>query len=577
MEGVMIDYQSSFDYFFEQIKIIRDPHSGRHERTDQILEEVKREQLFDFGNSSFERCSSVITQARTFALGTMKSLVQALFLAYNVPVETLEDDLHEVESLKNISFGFADKSNKRLLLFKDVENDLFWKPDKEPDDIQSVMRKYDAASCVYVYLVYDKAELLVMSRNPENSAVFSTSNVVSLLWLFETYFTKSEFDHFKEAALSFTQRVKEYIGFIQVKTLTPKTLISFKRYVDHNLRTFDYKSYLSNYRGTQVLSDEEYEFVAEKFIDQKAYTILLGNAVYAESFITAEWLFCSMKAAKAVDLTIIAMGYFKAIEQLYYAVICLHKGEGRHIRCGKKCRFCQRAQDMRCYSQNHTLPVSELSINEEFIDSTIGSMEYFFRDNKSLMLDIFPHDTRERIATVLSDAHKLRNAYMHKQNIHDWSIIEDARALAYALVFLLLGAYKYSDEDRQILGLPDSKPYTDYYRLCEYFNYHCNNLFRFSFDDDKRSMHVIAQPDLHTKIAEEGFIQYSGVYFTILSDQSRQRYCITEHDVPQCIYSAKVDFGWEGEIKLDLKDVTLIYENGIFCGPSIADEDSLEF
>lgn len=577
MEGAKINYQSSFDWFFEQIKVIRDPHSGRHEGTDQILEEVKREQLFDFGNSSFERCSSVITQARAFALGTMKSLVQALFQAYNVSVEPLDDDLSEVKTLKNISFGFADKSNKRLLLFKDVENDLFWKSDKEPTDIQSVMKKYGAVSCVYVYFVYDKAELQAMSRNPENSAVFSTSNIVSLPWLFETYFTRSEYDHFKEAALSFTQRVKEYLGFIQVKTLTAKTLISFKRYVDHNLRTFDYKSYLSNYNGTQVLSDEEYESVKEQFIDQKAYTILLGNKEYAESFITAEWLYRSMKAAKAIDLTIIAMGYFKAIEQLYYAVICLHKGEGRHIRCGKKCQYCQRSQDMGCYSQNHTLPVSEISINEGFVDSTIGAMERFFRDNKSLMLDTISHDTRSRIATVLSDAHKLRNGYMHKQNIHDWSIIDEVKDLAYALIFLLLGAYKYSDEEKRSLGLPDSRPYTDYYRLCEYFNYHCNNLFRFSFDDGKKSMHVIAQPDLHAKMSEEGVIQYSGVYFTIFSDQSKQICGMREEGVPQRIYSSKVDFGWEGEIRLDLKDVSLIYENGVFCGPSIADEDNLEF
>lgn len=577
MEGAMINYQSSFDRFFEHIKVIRDPHSGRHEGTDQILEEVKKEQLFDFGSSSLERCSSIISQARNFALGTMQGLFQALFSAYNVPVEMLDDDLPELKNLKNISFGFADKNNKRLLLFKDVENDLFWKSDKEPADIQSVMKKYDAVSCVYVYFVYDKAELQAMSRNPENSAVFSTSNVVSLPWLFETYFTKSEYDHFKESALSFTQRVKEYLGFIQVKTLTEKTLISFKRYVDHNLRTFDYKSYLSNYNDTQVLSDEEYESVKEQFIDQKEYTILLGNTVYAESFITAEWLYRSMRAAKAIDLTIIAMGYFKAIEQLYYAVICLHKGEGRHIRCAKKCDECQRGQEMGCYQPNHTVPVSDLSINEGFIDSTIGPMERFFRDYRSFMRDSISRETRIRIVHVLSDAHKMRNGYLHKQNIHDWSTIEEVRSLAYALIFLLLGAYKYSDEENQTLGLPDSKPYTDYYRLCEYFNYHCYNLFRFSFDDGKKSMHVIAQPDLHTKMSEEGVVQYSGVYFTIFSDQSRQICGVREEGVPQRIYSSKVDFGWEGEIRLDLKDVSLIYENGVFCGPSIADEDNLEF
>lgn len=39
-----------------------------------------------------------------------------------------------------------------------------------------------------------------------------------------------------------------------------------------------------------------------------------------------------MKKAKAIDLTIIGMGYFKAVEQLLYELICFHKNQGLCIR-----------------------------------------------------------------------------------------------------------------------------------------------------------------------------------------------------------------------------------------------------
>lgn len=57
----------------------------------------------------------------------------------------------------------------------------------------------------------------------------------------------------------------------------------------------------------------------------KTYQVMLGDHHFSESLITAEWLYDSMKKAQAIDLTVIGMGYFKAVERVLFELICLHK------------------------------------------------------------------------------------------------------------------------------------------------------------------------------------------------------------------------------------------------------------
>lgn len=84
-----------------------------------------------------------------------------------------------------------------------------------------------------------------------------------------------------------------------------------------------------------VLSETDYKRIREQFFDERTMLILIGTHDFAESIITAEWLYSSMKQAKAIDLTVIGTGYFKAVEQLLYELICLHKDEGRKIKKNK--------------------------------------------------------------------------------------------------------------------------------------------------------------------------------------------------------------------------------------------------
>lgn len=63
--------------------------------------------------------------------------------------------------------------------------------------------------------------------------------------------------------------------------------------------------------------------IEAQFVNDKVFRFALGNHDYAESLITAEWLINSMEKAKAIDLTVIGMGYLKAVELLLFDLICL--------------------------------------------------------------------------------------------------------------------------------------------------------------------------------------------------------------------------------------------------------------
>ena len=110
--------------------------------------------------------------------------------------------------------------------------------------------------------------------------------------------------------------------------------------------------------------ESEYAKLMDGFIKHKTYLTLIGEKDFSESFITAEWLFDSMQKAKAIDLTIIGMGYFKAVEQLLFGLLCLHKNKG----------FCIRNVS---FDDDHIIDKS--------IDLTMGAMAIFVKDYSDVL------------------------------------------------------------------------------------------------------------------------------------------------------------------------------------------------
>lgn len=168
----------------------------------------------------------------------------------------------------------------------------------------------------------------------------------------------------------YVESVRNCIGYNTVKTLTPGSLINFRKVTENEILKHPYDELLNVQVKNYTLEPTELNKLKDQFFKDKTFQGLLGDKGYAESLVTAKWLFDSMKKAQAIDLTIIGMGYFKAVEQLLYELICLHKNEGRQIK-----------KDYSRHDLPATVELNDANIDDEAIDTTIGSMAVFYRDN----------------------------------------------------------------------------------------------------------------------------------------------------------------------------------------------------
>ena len=558
------NYSSLFTQAIQKIKRVRNPHASKPEFSDMKWDDVRNELVFDFGGNEHEKYERIINAALNISISCMRVIIMKLGEIYGY--KFLPVDIHiETEKTSKIYFAIKDEDKKVLLLFKALEEGPGWKlKGKEPEEIQKVMNEIEASACKYVYMVYENAYLQMIGHNDDKNDPGRGYNLYGLKWFWESYFCEEEYKRFLTSVKKYIDQVNEYIGYTYTKTLSNTALINFRKITEHELRIENYdilltKEQRDNNGRKLSLSKTDFKRIQEQFFDEQTILMLVGNHDFAESLITAEWLYSSMKQAKAIDLTVIGTGYFKAVEQLLYEFICLHKNEGRKIKKNK-------SKDM--------VPLSEANINKkDYLDTTLGSMANFYKDN----IDILRNDigvSRDYVRETIYAYTKVRNGYFHKSNIHDWEKIDEIRSETFQLLFLILGSQQLSLEERESLGQLDTKTFDDYYKLCEYVNYHSNELFFINLGQEDAM--VIAVSDMYMETDACDYIRYSGVYFKELGRGGRT-FKFDKDNLPLVIYTGKFVFAKTEGVCFEPVKKTKVFENGKFIGKSIVDEDKFSY
>lgn len=137
---------------------------------------------------------------------------------------------------------------------------------------------------------------------------------------------------------------------------------------------------------------------------------------------------------------------------------------------------------------------------------------------------------------------------------------------------MLLGACDLSKDKLKELGLPQIVQ-SDYYRLCEYVDYHSGMLFALNFGYGEEQF-GIACVDMYTKIIENRYIQYLGVYFKEIQGRI---FRFTEEHLPREIYLEKFEFDTTEFVSARPVKTKKIFENGKYVGPSIAEEKEMGY
>lgn len=558
-----VNYKGIFEKYLQQIKSVRNPKSERPEMTDLEWNRVLRQVVFDFGGHEFSKYTGVVEAARTISIQCLHEIIYHL-QAKN-PLFNSIDYSSIKDTFPNICFVLQNIKTKELLIFKEIEDCSFWKlKGKEPKAVADFMHSVSAKSCKYVYLVYDYAYLQVIGHNDNESDPGRGYNLYSLKWFFETYYGAAEYACFLEELNAYLKAVNDYLGYILLKSLTPNAMLNFRKITEREIVKYPYEGLMARKAKEYELSNDAFKLIKQQFVDASTYLVALGDSDFAESLITAEWLYDSMKKAQAIDLTVIGMGYFKAVEQLLYSLICLHVKEGRQMK-----------KDFSRKDLPFMVDLTEEAINDKAIDTTIGAMANFYKDNLDMLRGDLNWRTRKYVRETIFDYGDLRNGYFHKDNIHDWGKIDVIRDATFSIIFLLLGSQSLSEQDLTKLGMPTINEYSDYAKLCEFVNFHSGDLFFIDIGHETEEL-AFGCRDMHSKVVDNRYVQYSGMYLKEPGKGGRTVLFKEEH-LPKTIHLGKFIFAQTEMVSATPVKARKIFEDGKFIGPSIIEEQNFDY
>jgi hypothetical protein len=265
-------------------------------------------------------------------------------------------------------------------------------------------------------------------------------------WLFEDYlrtiFGEEEKKKFQMAMVNYKEEMHKAIGYQITELCSPYHLEKLKQQLDSELVSFHYDAIKQQRLNDMIasgvtandLNGNNYELIKNAFINNQRYKLLLGNSDFAESYLTSEWLYKKYFALDELDNTFIVAGFLKSIEQLLWDIIYLI-GQGREIK--------------------HVVISEE---NQEVIDKTLGSLQYFLSDwsNDDLFQNSFgtgKHYVMGYLKRQISDWRKqYRNGYFHKHNLTDQAKIEAIREETYFLYLLILGTIQLTPAQLAVLS-----------------------------------------------------------------------------------------------------------------------------
>ncbi len=564
--------KQAFDAAFNKIKQQRD--ASAVEDYEKEFHSYTQTAFFDFGGDEYSRYNFLMKECEKEAYSALLSILCTL----------LQDKKPVPCQFKNENeFFIALPSSERSF------SGFYFKDFGIPSPLQDLQISYIVNGFHKKGIDFNKLEIVCLVSDSAEKAVFNNdgnSQLISLKSFFESYLSVDDYEILKNEEMRFTERVRRYLSISIVRTLSPNALFGFKHTVEFMIKEFEYEKIVD-----ASISANQISLIKKQFIDSKYYKALLGKFDFSVSFLTAEWLYDSLRYAGTIDLTSIAMGYFKAIEQLLYAYISLHTREQESINPSNRKVYVLKKGVI-------SLVDSVITADKDAI--TLQALTSFFgyHDVATNHIDIRNTDllsgfidkstTYEAIVRMLNSITDIRNGYFHKDNITTWETVEKARKTAYLFFFYFLGSYQFSDRDKTIFNIPLQNTRNDFFKLCEYTHYHGNSIYHLFFDDERKIV-CLSSYDEKISFDEFGDISYSGLYlreikwgrceeFIIRPSEIKnidkgKAISISEQDLLKCIIHV-------GEMKPVAEGMmftgpkTKIYDHGHYCAPEENDKPS---
>ena len=487
---------------------------------------IRNEELFQLADDDFYFYRFAIERQEKAAKILLTNILWRVLKEYNIPVEYSHD----------APFIFIIKENHERIGYRLADF-------LEDEDINSILKSNHV----------DKAIILRTSRGKQTNNLIELENQqykdanvnIRALSIHEFYlkqFGEEEYKAFIDSIDNYLNVTKEITGYKSVKFLSKMNLASIKIFEQKKLRDWDYLNYRYQIINASDKKVQNYLYLTQKdiifenlddmhksYIFDKLYETMVSSNEYAASFITSEWLYYSFKGKENFDYTSVVSGYLKSIEQLLYKIVMLN--------IDNDCKIAMK-RDMLKKAFKQNIPVFKLIDNKfnkipeykqgnnykftnypyieftehhkEFMDSSIGTFEYFLRCNKHIFLN---PDNAKTVTDMISCFRiECRNGFFHTHNLNDWDLVEKIRRNAIYLYFVLLGSCIIPEERKHELKLIHHDQFDELCKKIREFKKY-NIYFEFEYDDGIKQNLVY---DIHNNTIEfndDGVEHYDGLLF----------------------------------------------------------------
>lgn len=303
----------------------------------------------------------------------------------------------------------------------------------------------------------------------------SFQRYISVAELFDTYFSKEEYDVFVKEISNAIEKANKIIGFQTISRLVPSNMSVFKDDVAKELleSKFEDMDYLTvDEEGNTVENGQGQKVVEEKirknFIEGSRYLSLLGDTKFAKSFVTSEYLYRIFKEGLSLDYTAVVAGYIKAVEQLCenYLKEVLLKDDSCSVYVlskyskGKVPSKLINSGEVKDVLGAIYVLVKKGNEKHYLKHPTLGQMRYMFDANRTFLFESGIDDTLDIVMNCWKNFIDFdRNGFFHKDNIDDFEVVERIRNNTRLLIFWLIGSIspKMDDDDLlKVLGIYDT-------------------------------------------------------------------------------------------------------------------------
>lgn len=237
---------------------------------------------------------------------------------------------------------------------------------------------------------------------------------------------RDDYEDFKECVGRYNYDAEQKLGITVSAIPTKKAVEKHREKIQKELLSYFYENELQ-----AVFEEEEISDMKKWF--EKNYEVLTSNADFSRSLISSEWYYdLQVKTAGGIEQTAIVAGYLKSLEQLLCSILLvLSEDENNEFmfftnKEGKE----KTGQDRLPLNYENQKLV--LTMAKNILKAIKGNKKSVLRRTKMT----------DRVIEYLEKyVEKTRNGYMHKDNLYEWTDIQNIRTKTYAAYFMVLGTF----------------------------------------------------------------------------------------------------------------------------------------